>query len=223
MANMATHLESWEDCVAFIGGRDSRRLGHNTFVDRLAEDIYGVRYHSTYVVRYFPNGRIGLDSGGWQTVTTAQRLNACSPFSVSFSETYGGVWSPNGDGAGFRDGMRSDPGGGWQEHKAATFEARKGKGLAGYYPRRPVPEWYKDAKFQGPPVRCRFTSGFLRSTVQHTGPEAPASYGPFARGYAVPAPEFTASRMALVTWDDGNTSHVLAANLERCDRLGSAS
>ena len=194
MANMATHLESWEDCVAFIGGRDSRRLGHNTFVDRLTEDIYGVRYHSTYVVRYFPNGRIGLDSGGWQTVTTAQRLNACSPFRVSFSETHGGVISPNGDGAGFRDGMRSDPG-----------------------------EWYKDAKFQGPPVRCRFTSGFLRSTVQHTGPEAPASYGPFARGYAVPAPEFTASRMALVTWDDGNTSHVLAANLERCDRLGSAS
>jgi hypothetical protein len=218
MANMETYLKSWGDCVAFLNGRGSRKLGHNTYVERLAGEVFGVRYHSTYIVRYFPDGRIGLDSGGWHTVTTAQRSNACSPFSVSFSETHGGVISPNGDGAGFRDGMVSDVDGGWQEHKAATFEARKGKGLVGHYPRQPVPEWYKDAKFQGPPIRCRFTSGFLRSTVQHTGPDAPTSYGPFARGYAVPAPEFTASRMALVTWDDGNTSHVLTANLERCDR-----
>jgi hypothetical protein len=63
--------------------------------------------------------------------------------------------------------------------------------------------------------RVRFTVGFLRSTGQYSGPEAPTSFGPFARGRVIAdvekMPDFR-----LVKWDNGRETPVLAANLERC-------
>ena len=132
MAKMIRNLRSWSDCKVFLAGTTERKLGHNTIVyERSATSTdgkpsYAVRYHMTDIVTYRPDGRIRLDSNGWNTTTTAQRLNACSPFGVSFSDKDPGVWSASGDGASFRDGMVSDPDGGWQEHKAQVFADRKG-------------------------------------------------------------------------------------------------
>ena len=126
MAKMIRNLRSWSDCKVFLAGRTERKLGHNTYVLDCGEAGYAIQYHNTWIVAYRPDGRIRLTSGGWRTVTTAQRLNACSPFGVSFSDKDPGVWSASGDGASFRDGMVSDPDGGWQEHKAQVFADRKG-------------------------------------------------------------------------------------------------
>ena len=132
MAKMIRNLRSWSDCKVFLAGKAERKLGHNTIVyERSATLIdgkpsYAVRYHMTDIMTYRPDGRIRLDSNGWNTTTTAQRMNACSPFGVSFSDNYGGVYSPTGsDGAAFVDGMLSDTDGGWQGHKAAVFAKRK--------------------------------------------------------------------------------------------------
>ena len=45
-------------------------------------DILAIRLHSTDVVTYYPNGKIMIDSGGWRTVTTKDRINQFSPFHI---------------------------------------------------------------------------------------------------------------------------------------------
>lgn len=60
--------------------------------------------------------------------------------------------------------------------------------------------------------RVRFTAPFLRSSGQYTGPEAPACYGPFARGVVTVVGDFCVQ----VEWDDGTLSGCNPGNLERC-------
>ncbi len=64
----------------------------------------------------------------------------------------------------------------------------------------------------------RFTRAFLQSLAMLSGPAAPTSVGPFARGtVTASAPLSPRSRLLLATvvWADGETSQVNVANLER--------
>jgi hypothetical protein len=81
----------YEGWSAVLGDRQSARIGHNTTLERRstaffpadptreAADAIAVRLHSTDVVTFFADGRIMLNSGGWQSVTTKQRMNAVLP------------------------------------------------------------------------------------------------------------------------------------------------
>ena len=64
--------------------------------------------------------------------------------------------------------------------------------------------------------RVRMSTKHLRSSGQYTGPEAPTSYGPFARGVVIAAQPFGGPGHELLTvkWDDGDTHPVLDVNLE---------
>ena len=65
--------------------------------------------------------------------------------------------------------------------------------------------------------RVRFTAAFLRSTGQYTGPDAPASHGPFARGEIVDNEMWHPGVLfAVVRWDDGTETTVNFHNLETC-------
>jgi hypothetical protein len=79
-----------------------RKLGNNTYL-AVYPDHYGVRLHSTDVVEFWPD-RIVLNSGGWKTVTTKDRINSYSNIRV-WSER--GVWycSTNGHEYPFADGI----------------------------------------------------------------------------------------------------------------------
>lgn len=44
--------------------------------------VYAVRYHSTEVVRFYPNGDIGVDLNDWDTKTTKQRIRDCTDASI---------------------------------------------------------------------------------------------------------------------------------------------
>lgn len=65
-----------------------------------------------------------------------------------------------------------------------------------------------------PGTRCRFTKRFLRATCQYTGPAAPTSRGPFARGTVTGQEPLSSFLLIRVAWDDGTSSAVNAANLE---------
>jgi hypothetical protein len=58
-------------------------LMHNTYAVYVSvpnEVSYvSIVLHSTAVVRFYADGRIVLNTGGWQTVTTKDRLNRCLP------------------------------------------------------------------------------------------------------------------------------------------------
>jgi len=54
-----------------------RKLGNNTFLVK-TDRGFGIKLHQTVVVEYLPTETI-INSGGWQTVTTKQRINNFGP------------------------------------------------------------------------------------------------------------------------------------------------
>lgn len=58
-------------------------LRYNTRLFRLDEDTFGVRYHSTMVVKIHRDGTYTLNNGGWYTYTTKDRINCYSPARLS--------------------------------------------------------------------------------------------------------------------------------------------
>jgi len=70
-----------------LGKRESRKVGNNTYLIRLSDDAIALRLHATNIIVWHADGRIIYDNGGWQTVTTKQRLNHWGPVSV-FQRNY---------------------------------------------------------------------------------------------------------------------------------------
>lgn len=68
-----------EKCQTVLGGKSLKKIGHNTWLEWLGGGVYGVRYHQTYVVKIHPDNTYTLNSGGWHTVTTRDRINEFAP------------------------------------------------------------------------------------------------------------------------------------------------
>lgn len=95
---------------------EQKKVGNNTWarlVDPDAGDrsAVAIRLHSTDVVTISPDGVVTLDSGGWRTVTTKDRMNSFGPRARVFSKR--GVWmlslhnvAPTG--SEFADGLLAD-------------------------------------------------------------------------------------------------------------------
>ena len=79
---MRTTLRSYAEAEAFLGGKQSRKVAHNTWVELRTAGIT-IRFHVTDIVLYLEStGSVVLSSGGWRTTTTKRRLNCFSPFQV---------------------------------------------------------------------------------------------------------------------------------------------
>jgi len=77
-----THTEA----VKMVRGktnRSKRKVGNNTYAEILSDGSVGITLHSTCVVRIHEDGTYTLSNGGWQTVTTKDRINQYSPFRVT--------------------------------------------------------------------------------------------------------------------------------------------
>lgn len=99
--------EHW-DCVTFLNGRDSKKIANNTRVEDLGDGAFGVRLHGTVVVRFYPDGRVQLDSGRYRTVTTKERINRCLPVGWSlYQQDYDWILrhAPTGRVFDFEDGI----------------------------------------------------------------------------------------------------------------------
>lgn len=60
-----------------------RKLYNNTRLVEVDGGLsYGIKLHSTIVLKFYPDGRIVFNTGGWHTVTTKERFNRYSPASV---------------------------------------------------------------------------------------------------------------------------------------------
>lgn len=70
---------------ALLTGRckDRRKVANNTWLERHDDGAIAVRLHDTDVVTYHPAGGFTLDSGGWRTVTTKERMSRFTDISVS--------------------------------------------------------------------------------------------------------------------------------------------
>lgn len=79
--------------LAVIAATRKRKLANHTYLEVGPEGPFGplgIRLHSTEILKFFPDGRIVLNSGGWQTVTTKERMNRYLPHPWS-------IYSEKGD------------------------------------------------------------------------------------------------------------------------------
>jgi len=70
--------------------KKSRKLTNNTYLERDGKDIC-VRLHRTNILRFKPDGRIIVVTGGWETVTTKDRINRYLPGNYRISQ-HSHVW-----------------------------------------------------------------------------------------------------------------------------------
>jgi hypothetical protein len=70
-------MSTYCDLNDHLGSKDERPYGrgHNSRARRLGNSAIAVRYHSTDILTYQPDGCITLNSGGWQTLTTKEHIN----------------------------------------------------------------------------------------------------------------------------------------------------
>ena len=74
-----------EDLARYVG----RKLAHNTYVEQDSDGSIGVRFHTTRILTFHPEGSFTVNTGGYRSVTTKQRLNALLPSGYRiFSEQY---------------------------------------------------------------------------------------------------------------------------------------
>lgn len=74
-------MVTFDECRAMKLRQGKRLLARNTYL-REAEDGYQIWLHETAVVTVRADGTCLLDSGGWLTVTTKDRINRFSPARV---------------------------------------------------------------------------------------------------------------------------------------------
>mgnify|MGYP005825807367 FL=1 len=67
-------MRTYQEATDRLGTRDSRKVGNNTYLVRRGDNI-ALRLHRTDVVTFQPDNSVVLDSGGWLTVTTKNRMN----------------------------------------------------------------------------------------------------------------------------------------------------
>lgn len=80
-------------------------IANNTRLYRRGDDCYAIRLHETDIITLWADGRVTLDTGGWQTVTTKARINEYGPVRVWSDK---GIWyckhSPTYDGGDWTKG-----------------------------------------------------------------------------------------------------------------------
>ena len=87
-----------------LGNRMRRKVGNNTYAEILQDGTVAIKLHSTYVVKIHPDNTYTLNSGGWQTATTKDRINQYSPKRVH-QRNFEWFVSVNGKDYPFIDGM----------------------------------------------------------------------------------------------------------------------
>jgi hypothetical protein len=116
---MSEMIASYFKAESVLGKRESRKVANNTYLHTAYNwtcpgggvaggcKCIAVRLHNTDVVTFHVNGAIILNTNGWWTVTSKDRLNRFSPAYVSSNR---GVWTVSYGGLSCRyfDGMNLD-------------------------------------------------------------------------------------------------------------------
>lgn len=92
---------TYENLKKLLNGRKRKKLENNTWGELHDNGIITVTLHKTVVVRAEPDGQFTLNSGGYRTATTKDRISRYSPTLVWQKH---GQWF-YGNGEEFQDGV----------------------------------------------------------------------------------------------------------------------
>ena len=82
-------MKTYKEAEAMWENSRKRKLQNNTYLVK-TDNGFGIRLHGTIVVEYLPDRTI-LNSGGWKTSTTKQRINEYMPAGWQIYQK-AGVW-----------------------------------------------------------------------------------------------------------------------------------
>jgi hypothetical protein len=93
-----SELNSFKECREYLDKGKNRKntmdrpIAHNTRVVQLDDGTIGIKFHNTYIIKYYSNvlhgvkvhegDSIQLNTGGWKTVTTRDRMNRFCPLNI---------------------------------------------------------------------------------------------------------------------------------------------
>ncbi len=66
---------TYGEAATFLGDRDRRKVGNNTYLERTHDEGIALVLHATPVVTFYATGLARFTTGGYRTVTTKERLN----------------------------------------------------------------------------------------------------------------------------------------------------
>ena len=82
-------MKTFTEAKEILKNRTSRKLANNTYMRLEDAETISIRLHATDIITYKADGRVILNSGGWRTPTTKQRINEFSPVRISQEQ---GIW-----------------------------------------------------------------------------------------------------------------------------------
>jgi len=86
MTKMKAEVRSYWAAQTFLGGKDERKIGHNTWIVSTPTG-YGIKYHNTVVITYFVGAeKVYMNTNGWHTITTKLRMNLFLPSGYSIHQ-----------------------------------------------------------------------------------------------------------------------------------------
>jgi hypothetical protein len=83
---------TYQSALDKLGNRTKVKLGGNTYLEKREDDAVAVRLYHTDIITWQKNGHIILDSGRYQTVTTADRLQSFLGYNIIQRSSISGTW-----------------------------------------------------------------------------------------------------------------------------------
>ena len=79
-------------CKRFLGDLPERKLASNVWVVYETATKIGIRLYDTIIVRYYSDCRFSVDNGGFNTFTTAYRIDQFTPSNWHFYHANKQLW-----------------------------------------------------------------------------------------------------------------------------------
>ena len=89
MAKFTDQCKTYKSASDILGRDIEKNLGYETKIRRIDNKTIAIQHHKTDVVIYHRNGVIELNTAGWESKTTKERINHFSPIGVT---VIGGIW-----------------------------------------------------------------------------------------------------------------------------------
>lgn len=74
-AKLACTYANFHQVSDYLRGKSSRKIGYETYIEKLSNFEVGIKYHRTHIVKMDVTDVMTISSGGWDTPTTKDRLN----------------------------------------------------------------------------------------------------------------------------------------------------
>jgi hypothetical protein len=82
MSRQRPSVRNYIQALNFLGDKETRKLCNNTTLHKYRDGTLAIQLHWTDVISFKPNRDTVFDTGGWRSVTTKDRINEFSEYSV---------------------------------------------------------------------------------------------------------------------------------------------